>query len=239
MKRELTFDLVRLRSDKAADKHTISGYAALYGVRSHPIYHVYDAEGKRVPVREQLAPGAFDDAVGPDADVTSNINHDDDHRLLGRTLSGTLKLQADSLGLAFETVVPDTSYARDLGVLMDRGDIRECSFAFTVEESDIERTVEADHILETIKRIKRLYDVAVVTRGAYPQPFSVFRELPKDGETFTIQDLAFRYSQDATADATRAALPPNEPTALRTQQEHNRTLEAERLALTVQQMEAL
>src|SRR5579862_1952244 len=112
----------QFRSEQNADgTHTITGYAALYSVLSNEL-----APG----VREKIAPGAFDAALTK-SEVTANINHDDTF-LLGRTSSGTLTLSTDSMGLRFEVVLPDTSYARDLGVLMSRGDIRECSFAFTV-----------------------------------------------------------------------------------------------------------
>lgn len=225
MKRTRQVEITKLRATPTeSGGHTIDGYAALYDVLSSPIYYVTDSSGQRKAVRERLAPGAFDQAVGAGADVTSNINHDDD-RLLGRTTSGTLKLEADALGLAFHTDVPDTSYARDLAVLMQRGDIRDCSFAFTVNEADIQRSVEGDYVVETITRVSKLYDVAVVTRGAYPQPFSVFRELPADGEAFTIQDLAFRYSTEAEPSAsTREGKGAIEQAALGSQQDALRTI---------------
>jgi HK97 family phage prohead protease len=236
MKRTFTVE-AQYRASSTDAGHTIEGYAALYDALSQPIYYVYDSEGQRKPVRERLARGAFNDAVGAGADVTSNINHDDD-RLLGRTTSGTLELEADSMGLKFKTQVPDTSYARDLGILMQRGDIRDCSFAFTVDEADIERSVEGDYIVETVKRVSKLYDVAVVTRGAYPQPFSVFRDLPKDGSVIQVQDLAFRYSQEAEpAASTREGQESSEQTALRAQQEQRRTLELSRLNLATKAME--
>jgi hypothetical protein len=239
MKRRRQVGITRLRATNTDTEHSIDGYAALYGVLSQPIYYVYDAEGQRKAVRERLAPGAFDQAVGPDADVTANKNHDDTF-LLGRTSSGTLKLEADAMGLNFHVDVPDTSYARDLAILMQRGDIRDCSFAFTVDEADIERSVEGDYIVETIKRVSALYDVAVVTRGAYPQPFSIFRELPAAGEAFKIQNLAFRYSQEATPAASpREGQQSSEQTALRTQQEQRRTLELAMLGLAMQRVEVL
>jgi HK97 family phage prohead protease len=43
-----------------------------------------------------------------------------------------LKLSEDSKGLHFELALPDTSYARDLGILVERGDIAGCSFGFQV-----------------------------------------------------------------------------------------------------------
>lgn len=236
MKRTRTVE-AQYRASTTDQGHVIEGYAALYNVPSQPLYTVYDADGKRMQVIERIAPGAFDEAAGPGADVTCNINHND-AQLLGRTTSGTTRLTPDTLGLRFLTDVPDVSYARDLGVLMQRGDIRDCSFAFTVDQADIERSVEGDFIVETIKRIAKLYDVAIVTRGAYPQPFSEFRDLPEEGQEFHIQDLVFRYSQeDKPAASPREGAPSSEQTALRTQQEHSRALEVARLELQSQTVE--
>jgi uncharacterized protein len=163
--------------------HTISGYAALFDVLSNEL-----APG----LRERIAPGAFDRAL-PVSDVTANINHDDAY-LLGRTSSGTLKLSVDERGLLFDVTLPDTTYARDLGELMKRGDMQECSFAFTVSQDNIaSQKVSDTEVVQTIKDIERLYDVSVVTRGAYSQTFSVFRnetteELPQTSESHTANE---------------------------------------------------
>ena len=58
-------------------------------------------------------------------------NHNAD-QVLGRVGSGTLRLEEDDTGLRFELDLPDTSYARDLSALVQRGDVAGCSFAFSV-----------------------------------------------------------------------------------------------------------
>ena len=50
---------------------------------------------------------------------------------------------------------------------MDRGDITQSSFAFTVKEDDWS-TDENGNNIRTIKKIDRLYDVSPVTYPAYP-----------------------------------------------------------------------
>jgi HK97 family phage prohead protease len=151
--------------------HTVSGYAALYNVLSHEL---------RPGVRERILPGAFDGTLTRSEDVTANINHND-RFLLGRTSSGTLKLTLDDLGLRFDVTLPETSYAKDLGALMARGDMRECSFAFTVDPKDIslEPTSETEAV-ESIRSIDQIFDVSCVVRGAYGQTFSVYRQLDED-----------------------------------------------------------
>jgi len=81
--------------------------------------------------REQIAPDAFN---GCDmTDVRCLFNHDD-NQVLGRTASGTLTLNRTAAGLEFECDPPDTTFARDLAASMDRGDIDQCSFSFTVPQ---------------------------------------------------------------------------------------------------------
>jgi HK97 family phage prohead protease len=120
--------------------------------------------------REQIAPEALD---GCDmTDVRCLINHDD-NRVLGRTSSNTLTLSRGDGGLEFECSPADTSYARDLAACMDRGDIDQCSFSFTVAPGGSEWS--ENEVIRTVKKISRLYDVSVVTYPAYPQTSSEIR----------------------------------------------------------------
>ena len=72
----------------------------------------------------------------------------------------------DEKGLKYEFSVPDTSSGRDLLVSMDRGDITQSSFAFTVEDDSWEERDGID--IRTINKVKRLYDVSPVSIPAYP-----------------------------------------------------------------------
>ena len=93
--------------------------------------------------------------------------------MLGRTISGTASLEIDEKGLKYTCTLPDTSYARDLIELMERGDITQSSFAFTIEDEDWE---ERDGMyFRTVKRVGQLYDASVVTYPAYPEATSGLR----------------------------------------------------------------
>tara|TARA_R100000951_G_scaffold112995_1_gene114258 strand:+ start:159 stop:788 length:630 start_codon:yes stop_codon:yes gene_type:complete len=113
--------------------------------------------------KEIIAPGAFDDVLGDD--VRALINHDS-NLILARTTSGTLELSTDETGLKYEFTIPETSYGKDLAVSMERGDISQSSFAFTVDD-DTWETVNGEDV-RTITKVKRLYDVSPVTYPAYP-----------------------------------------------------------------------
>lgn len=124
--------------------------------------------------REQIDPAAFDEAEM--SDVRLLFNHDDS-LVLGRTKSGTLQLTRDAKGLHFEADPPDTTVARDLATSMDRGDIDQCSFSFTVAPggADWDQDPDSGSEIRTVKKISRLYDVSIVTYPAYPQTSSELR----------------------------------------------------------------
>ena len=113
--------------------------------------------------KEIIAPGAFDDVLGDD--VRALINHDG-NLILARTTSGTLQLSTDEMGLRYEFTIPETSYGKDLAVSMERGDITQSSFAFTVSDDSWE-TIDGEDV-RTITKVARLFDVSPVTYPAYP-----------------------------------------------------------------------
>lgn len=78
---------------------------------------------------EDVAPSAFDRTLGDNPDVRALINHEP-NMILGRTRSGTLRVSKDNTGLPYEIDAPDTTYARDLIVSMERQDITQSSFGF-------------------------------------------------------------------------------------------------------------
>jgi HK97 family phage prohead protease len=92
--------------------------------------------------------------------------------VLGHTLNGTLKLAEDERGLHQWTRVAPTSYAEDLLVLLDRKDIQQASFCFTIAAERWECVDEGkptEEIKVTITEVGTLYDVTVCALGAYPQ----------------------------------------------------------------------
>jgi HK97 family phage prohead protease len=155
-----------VRVDSTGDKPVIRGYAAVFNQLSE------DLGG----FREQLATGAFTDALAG-SDVRALINHDP-NLVLGRNKAGTLAMREDASGLYAEIMPPDTQAARDLVALMERGDVSQMSFAFTVAKEDQTWTREGTGPwLRTIKRVSQLYDVSVVTYPAYSQTSAAVRAL--------------------------------------------------------------
>lgn len=117
---------------------------------------------------ERVDPAAFDVSLRDRPDVRALINHDPSH-LLGRTLSGTLRIATDSTGLAYEVDVPDRQDARDLVASMERGDLDQSSFAFDVlPDGDDWALTEQGMPLRTLTRVSiHNGDVSPVTYPAY------------------------------------------------------------------------
>ena len=110
---------------------------------------------------ERMAPTAFDAVLAdPTTDVRALWNHDR-RLLLGRQSVGTLRLSTDSTGLEYEVDLPDTSYARDVRALAERGDLDGASFAFAFGQQEFDGDVRVH------TSVARLFDVSPVTVGAY------------------------------------------------------------------------
>jgi len=112
---------IELRAEGDKKSPRLVGHAAIYNSPSQ------DLGG----FTEIVLPGAFKRTLATDRDPLALVHHMP-QLVLGRRSAGTLRLQADERGLAFEIDVPDTSAARDLLVSVERGDVRGASFAFSV-----------------------------------------------------------------------------------------------------------
>lgn len=152
------FELDTVRVEQREDgTRKIIGHAAVFNQLSE------DLGGWR----EQIAPGAFADAIAGD-DVRALFNHDPNY-ILGRNKAGTLSLAEDVRGLAIELEPPDTQAGRDLIVSLQRGDVSQMSFGFRVRAQGQNWGEDEDgNIVRTLTAVK-LFDVSPVVYPAYPQ----------------------------------------------------------------------
>lgn len=160
-RRSFKLDVEDVRDSGAGEgQFTIRGHAAVFDKWS------LDLGG----FREKVDPQAFDNVLSRNPDVRLNWDHDT-RWMLARTANKTLELRTDPAGLHYWGRVAPTSYATDLRILMERGDIDEASFAFTVAKDKWEITGEGDDekVERTILEVGELYDVTVTAMGAYPQ----------------------------------------------------------------------
>lgn len=131
----------------------IKGYAAVFNSRAN-IGNFFD---------EEIAPGAFKKALENNSDIRALFNHNWD-KPLGRTKSGTLRLEEDEKGLKYEIDLPNTTAARDLIESMERGDIDQCSFLFNATRE--EWNYDAEPAVRSVLEVE-LFEVSIVTIPAY------------------------------------------------------------------------
>lgn len=159
---------------------------------------------------ERIAPGAFTKTLA-EADVKALFNHDA-NLLLGRSASGTLRMEEDETGLRYEVDLPDTTLGRDLRVLLERGDVSQSSFAFRVVRDDW-GTDDQDRPVRTLVEVK-LYDVSPVTYPAYLDTEASMRAaLPSlaEARSLPLDDLIEAARANDLARALRPAVIPDPP----------------------------
>lgn len=141
---------IRAGSDKTM---TIGGYAAKFDRPSRSLGGF----------REQIDPVAFNNSRGDGwPGVIARYNHDD-NMLLGTVGGGTLRLGTDNVGLTYDVDVPNAR--SDVYELVQRGDVRQSSFAFIALEDDWSQD-DAGFPMRTLVKV-RLMDVAPVNSPAY------------------------------------------------------------------------
>ena len=162
-KRTIKTELRVIRKDDGA-LPVIEGHAAIFNNDSEDMGFI-----------ERIKPSAFKDALKK-SDVRSLFNHDV-NIVLGRNKAGTLELKEDSKGLFQITHPPDTQLVRDMVLTpIERGDIDQQSFGFTVEK-DSWKDLDTDRPIRTIEKVKELFDVSVVTYPAYADTSVALRSL--------------------------------------------------------------
>lgn len=156
-KRAYSFMEIRAETDSRQEK-IIEGHAAVFGQKTKIGECFY----------EVIERGAF--PVSALYDVALLVNHDAAQIPLARTQSGTMELSVDDKGLAVKARldVENNPSARSLYSAVERGDLRGMSFAFSVDEDEWQ-DLRSEMPTRRIKKIKRVYDVSVVTLPAYSE----------------------------------------------------------------------
>lgn len=154
-KRTFVLDNIEVRAQGDDKGRTLTGYAALFDVASQ------DLGG----FTEIIRAGAFTKTLA-EADIRALKNHNPDY-VLGRTKSGTLRLEEDEKGLRVEIDVPEAQWALDLVASIERGDIDQMSFAFRAVKDRWTHNDDEPDLRELIE--VKLFEVSPVTWPAYTE----------------------------------------------------------------------
>jgi HK97 family phage prohead protease len=159
-----------LRSLMENDQMIIEGYAAKYNVRSHLLN---DRGGKNY--YEVLERGIFQDHLKDDVAFTYNHLKE---TVMAHTRNGSLTLSEDEIGLKFRAILNNTTDSKNLYERVSRGELVENSFGYRENpaKQKLDRVAGSDPTLR-ISGITNLFDVAVVTKGAYPNTEVYTRDL--------------------------------------------------------------
>lgn len=178
---ERRFTSVPVEIRAGSDKKIIGGYAAKFERHSQNL-------GGFV---ERIAPGAFNKSRGNGwSGVIARYNHDD-NMVLGTIGGGTLRLGIDEVGLTYEVDLPQAR--SDIYELVQRGDVRQSSFAFVADlDGDEWDTTDQGFPQRTLTSV-RLYDVAPVNTPAYEDTSVGLRSI-----TGALESLARKFEADVS-----------------------------------------
>jgi len=111
--------------------------------------------------RERMLPGSAelsDDLVGL-------FDHDTAH-VLGRVSAGTMEATRDNAGVSMVTYPPDTQWARDMLVSIERGDIGGCSYRMKVPKGGDHWYVQDGQVCRDIRKA-RISELTITSMPAY------------------------------------------------------------------------
>lgn len=149
---------------------------------------------------ERVSRTAFDRAIKEKADVRGLYNHNP-NVILGRTAAGTMRLSVDDTGLRYEIDLPDTTQARDVAALIERGDVTGSSFSFRTIKQSFSRDSSRRADVRQLEDLEVL-DVGPVTFPAYEATTAAMRAEGDGAEAVTDRD-AWARQREAESVAVR------------------------------------
>lgn len=170
-----SYPLRECRMDTVDGHPVLVGHAAVFNQWSV----VIPWGGPRGQFRERVLAGAFNRTLDAKPDVKLKVDHTG--LPLARTISGTLSLTPDDVGLAIRAPLDE----RDPDVLrlvpkIERGDLRHMSFAFYVPDGGDEWNLTAEIDERSLREVDLdTGDVSVVGDPAYPATDVALRSLTR------------------------------------------------------------
>ena len=152
-----------LDQNEQDESRTITGKAISFGTPSNYIGYI-----------EFINRDAITQDLIDNSDIIMNYNHNDADILARWTRGeGTLDVELREDGVYFSFEAPDTTLGNDILFHIRHGNLKQCSFAFTVPDDEAFRWFENENgeLCAEIMRINGLYDLSIVTTPAYEDTF--------------------------------------------------------------------
>jgi len=164
--RNLPSEEAEVRADK--DSRTIQGYGIIFDKKSK------DLGG----FKEIILPEAIDGVIEK-SDVLALMNHSESRGVLARSTNGkgTMELTPDKKGVKYKFDAPNFDLGEELLEGVRRGDIRNSSFAFSVDEGQKWEKLKDGTYLRTIFKFDEIYDMSPCYRAAYQDTSVAIRSL--------------------------------------------------------------
>lgn len=155
--RSLSIEKNQLRAVKNDDgTTTVSGTAIVFNQPSEPI-----------PFIEYISPHALDHV---DFSKTLLLYAHDYNKILARADSGTLTTSIDQNGLHFTAKLPDTTLANDVREDINAGNLKGCSFGFTIADGgDRYDTDQKGQTIHYVDQIDSVSELTITPIPAYNQ----------------------------------------------------------------------
>lgn len=150
---------------RVASLGRLAGYAAVFDAPSRDL-------GGFVEV---IRAGAFRRTLRDAEHVRALYDHDS-KQVLGRVGAKTLRVEEDARGLRFELDLPQTTYAKDVATLVERGDVAGASFAFRVAPGGERWQQSAQGVLRELLDVD-LGEITITANPAYPDTSVAKRSL--------------------------------------------------------------
>lgn len=154
--------------------YTVSGYAVVFNQPSQPL-----------PFIEYISRDALNDV---DFSNTLLLYAHDYNKILSRADSGTLKTEIDDTGLKFTAQIPDTTLGTDTFKNIQAGNVKGCSFGFTISNGGDRWDTRQDGT--TIHYVDHIDTVSELTLTAIPayEETSVSAQVKRDLEQYLLNN---------------------------------------------------
>lgn len=194
MNRETRQLQLNYRSDVESRK--IEGVAIVFNALSQ------DLNG----FREQILPEAIEGVI-EQSDIFFLYNHTSERGFLARSKFGvgSLHTEVREDGVYFSFDAPRTALGDEVLEHLKRGDLNQCSFAFSVEKDEWEKQTDGTYI-RTIKKFNRLYDMSLVDTPAYSQTSACARFAEIQEEERLENERLMKEAEERAAQEAKAKL---------------------------------